>query len=99
MVVILSCIYLGVDIVLGGHEHIYERYWPIYDFQVHVYYMPASFPGYYNIYPPRFTAFVHNFCSNSEVDYSVVLFFVGESKSHAGQSAPSGLYTYGHLQA
>ena len=25
---------VGVDIVLTGHEHIYERYWPIYDFHV-----------------------------------------------------------------
>ena len=26
----------GVDIALSGHEHIYERYWPIYDFQVYM---------------------------------------------------------------
>ena len=26
----------GVDIILGGHEHIYERYWPIYNFQVFI---------------------------------------------------------------
>ena len=26
----------GVDIALSGHEHIYERYWPIYNFQVPV---------------------------------------------------------------
>ena len=33
---IVSISYIGVDIVLGGHEHIYERYWPIYNFQVFI---------------------------------------------------------------
>lgn len=25
---------MGVDLILGGHEHNYERFWPMYNFTV-----------------------------------------------------------------
>lgn len=38
---------LGVDVALWGHEHIYERLWPVYDYKV----MNGTNP-YYNIPAP-----------------------------------------------
>ena len=36
---IMLCVFthlgsLGVDVALWGHEHIYERLWPVYDYKV-----------------------------------------------------------------
>ena len=30
-------LFAGVDIELWGHEHIYERHWPLYDYKVTAY--------------------------------------------------------------
>lgn len=38
---------LGVDVALWGHEHIYERLWPVYDYKV----MNGTNP-YYNTPAP-----------------------------------------------
>ena len=76
-----------MDIALGGHEHIYERYWPIYDFQVHVYTCQLR-----KRHLTSLCSCTH-FVQTSEVQCGI--FVYGREHDRAGESA---LYTHEHLQ-